>query len=117
MINVSVNFNEAAGVVKPMHAVNNGPVCRVGEQFQGWNDTSNLNAFVAAGIPYARTHDSSGAAHAYTHAYADTYAHAHTSTHAYTHTYAHADADTEAHTYAYTDSEAHTYAYTDSVHS
>ena len=59
MINVSVNFNEAIGVVKPMHAVNNGPVCRVGEQYQGWNDTSNLNAFVAAGIPYARTHDSS----------------------------------------------------------
>ncbi|MBQ8356642.1 MAG: hypothetical protein IJX39_02420 [Clostridia bacterium] len=57
MVNISVNFNEKVGKIKPMHAVNNGPVCKVGEQFQGWNDSSNLGAYAAAGIPYARTHD------------------------------------------------------------
>ena len=58
MVNVSVDFNEKVGKIKPMHAVNNGPVCKVGAINQGWNDSNNLKAFAAAGFPYARTHDS-----------------------------------------------------------
>ena len=59
MVNVSVQFDQYTGKIRPMHAVNNGPVCRVGEVNQGWNDCNNLRAYTAAGIPYARTHDSS----------------------------------------------------------
>ena len=53
MVNVSVDFNEKVGKIKPMHAVNNGPVCKVGSINQGWNDSNNLKAFTAAGFPYA----------------------------------------------------------------
>ena len=59
MVNVSVNFKEKVGAIKPMHAVNNGPVCKVGDVTQGWNDSNNLKAYTEAGIPFARTHDAS----------------------------------------------------------
>ena len=59
MNRITVNFNEKTGKMKPMHAVNNGPVCKVGEINQGWNDSTNLRAYTTAGIPFARTHDSS----------------------------------------------------------
>ena len=44
---ICVDFRKTAGKVKPMHAVNNGPAA------------GNALAYAAAGIPYARTHDSS----------------------------------------------------------
>jgi hypothetical protein len=54
MVNVTVATQETVGRIKPMHAVNNGPIIARREQTRG-NDA----AFAAAGIPYARTHDSS----------------------------------------------------------
>ena len=59
MVRISVDFQKEIGKINPMHAVNNGPVCKVGAINQGWNDCNNLKAYAAAGIPYARTHDSS----------------------------------------------------------
>ena len=55
MSNVTVRFDRAAGAAKPMHAVNNGPVYK----FAADQRITNLDAFVEAGIPYARTHDAS----------------------------------------------------------
>ena len=54
MANIKVNFNNSIGKIKPMHAVNNGPIIARKDQSRG-NDA----AYGAAGIPYARTHDSS----------------------------------------------------------
>ena len=58
---MKIDFGSAVGAVKPMHATNNGPVVSA-KAIQ--NNTlhpfnNNLNEFKAAGIPYARTHDSS----------------------------------------------------------
>lgn len=50
--NVTVDFNKKVGKMKPMHAVNNGPI--VGSVRGMGND----KYFVEAGIPYARLHDS-----------------------------------------------------------
>lgn len=55
MVNLNVNFQHTVGKMKPMHAVNNGPVFK----FASDQRISNLDAFVDAGIPYARTHDAS----------------------------------------------------------
>jgi len=55
MSNLKVDFSNVVGKVKPMHAVNNGPVYK----FAADQRISNLDAFVDAGIPYARTHDAS----------------------------------------------------------
>ena len=55
MPNVSVNFKEVTGKVKPMHAVNNGPVYK----FAADQRITNIDAFREAGIPYARNHDAS----------------------------------------------------------
>ncbi len=52
MKNIIIDFATTAGKVKPMHAVNNGPVC-------GVRGISNLEDFKLAGIPYARNHDAS----------------------------------------------------------
>ncbi len=52
MFKAKIDFSKNAGKVKPMHAVNNGPV---GSNVRG---TSNEKWFKLAGIPYARTHDS-----------------------------------------------------------
>ena len=64
MANVAIEFSRTVGKIKPMHAVNNGPSCAVGNHIGGWGDPTkgrngNLAEFKAAGIPYARTHDSS----------------------------------------------------------
>ena len=54
MANIKVNFNNCIGNIKPMNAVNNGPIIARKDQSRG-----NDDAFRAARIPYARTHDSS----------------------------------------------------------
>ena len=59
MNSLSIDFNNITGKIKPMHATNNGPIKGVGfggakvGAFQLWEE---------AGIPYARTHDSSSCA-------------------------------------------------------
>ena len=55
MATVSVNFEKRTGAVKPMHAVNNGPVYK----FAADQRITNIDAFIDAGIPYARNHDAS----------------------------------------------------------
>ena len=61
---MKVYFNESVGRVKPMHAVNNGPVVpfknadlSVIRELHPFR--SNLNEYKNAGIPFARTHDAS----------------------------------------------------------
>lgn len=54
MEKIIVNFAKENGVVKPMHAVNNGPAKARSDQSQG-----NFDEYAAAGIPYARNHDAS----------------------------------------------------------
>ena len=48
-----VDFSKSCGAVKPMHAVNNGPVYKFAEDQR----ITNIDRYRAAGIPYARTHD------------------------------------------------------------
>ena len=55
MNTVTVDFKNTVGAVKPMHAVNNGPVYK----FASDQRITNIDHFRAAGIPYARTHDAS----------------------------------------------------------
>lgn len=55
MHTVTVDFSRPTGAVKPMHAVNNGPVYK----FAPDQRITNIDHFRAAGIPYARTHDAS----------------------------------------------------------
>ncbi|MBQ9783534.1 MAG: hypothetical protein IJW44_03345 [Clostridia bacterium] len=55
MNHISVKFDQQVGRIKPMHAVNNGPVYK----FAADQRITNLDAFVEAGIPYARNHDAS----------------------------------------------------------
>ena len=53
---ILVDFSREIGKIKPMHAVNNGPAVRhveVNDQKRG-----NFEEYMAARIPYARTHDS-----------------------------------------------------------
>ncbi len=50
---ITVDFSEPVGRVKPMHAVNNGPVYK----FAADQRITNINEYREAGIPYARTHD------------------------------------------------------------
>lgn len=52
MEKIFVDATEARGAIKPMNAVNNGPAP---ESVRGM---SNYGAYVAAGIPFARLHDS-----------------------------------------------------------
>ena len=54
MVNIRVDFNGSAGKMKPMHAVNNGPV---GSKERATGGT--FTYFKEAGIPYARNHDAS----------------------------------------------------------
>lgn len=49
MSTLNVDFAKRVGKLKPMHAVNNGPVCS--------RNINNIQEFRDAGIPYARTHD------------------------------------------------------------
>ena len=55
MTTVTVNLSSAIGPIKPMNAVNNGPVVPpvLGDQPRG-----NFEEYRAARIPFARTHDS-----------------------------------------------------------
>ena len=53
MAEIHVDLGKSAGAVKPMHAVNNGPLPR------SVRGTSNFDLYRAAGIPYARNHDAS----------------------------------------------------------
>ena len=53
MTNIKVNFDRIVTDMKPMHAVNNGPV----HKFAADQRISNLEYYAAAGIPFARTHD------------------------------------------------------------
>ena len=53
MDHVVIDFAQKLGAVKPMHAVNNGPVYK----FSADQRITNLPAYKEAGIPYARTHD------------------------------------------------------------
>ena len=53
MNKVIVDFSKKCGKVKPMHAVNNGPLA-LNER-----GTSNFEEYKALGIPYARNHDAS----------------------------------------------------------
>lgn len=54
MKKVFVNYGKELGKVKPMHAVNNGPIRARGDQTRG-----NFDTYVEAGIPFARNHDAS----------------------------------------------------------
>ena len=51
MSNITVNFNNIVGKMKPMHSVNNGPVTG------GFATKGNVDGFKEIGIPYARNHD------------------------------------------------------------
>ncbi len=53
MQTIQVDFQNVQGVIKPMHAVNNGPA---GSRVRR---TGNYEAYEQAGIPYARLHDAS----------------------------------------------------------
>ena len=55
------DFSKSMGKVKPMHATNNGPVVNLNKYRNGTCHpfNCNLKEFAAAGIPYARTHDTS----------------------------------------------------------
>ncbi len=54
MADIIIDFNDVIGEIKPMHALNNGPLKKRSDQTR-----HNFNSYKAAGIPYARTHDSS----------------------------------------------------------
>lgn len=53
MASITVNFAETIGRIKPMHAVNNGPV----HNKRSDQSISNMTLFAEAGIPFARNHD------------------------------------------------------------
>ena len=53
MSSITVDFGKSTGVVKPMHAVNNGPLP------VSVRGTSNNDLYRALEIPYARNHDAS----------------------------------------------------------
>ena len=55
MKQASVKLQNGLGKVKPMHAVNNGPVYK----FASDQRITNIEAWREAGIPYARNHDAS----------------------------------------------------------
>jgi len=50
---LTVDFSKNMGAVKPMHAVNNGPLT------PNVRGTSNHELYASPGIPYARNHDAS----------------------------------------------------------
>ena len=53
---LSVNFNQKAGKVKPMHCTNNGPINY--DSYKKIKNDLEGELWKASGIPYARTHDS-----------------------------------------------------------
>lgn len=54
MTKIKVDFLKTVGKIKPMHAVNNGPMKKRAEQCR-----SNFESFKSAKIPYVRNHDAS----------------------------------------------------------
>ncbi len=54
-MNITIRYDHITGKIKPMNAVNNGPVYRPGSE----QNTGNLDTYTAANIPFARTHDAS----------------------------------------------------------
>lgn len=54
MVNVEIDFGRVVGEIKPMHAVNNGPI--KGRKTQ---KRDNFRSFQEARIPYSRNHDAS----------------------------------------------------------
>ena len=54
MKNITVDFQKTCGPVKPMHAVNNGPIYK----FNPDQRVTNMDSWKEAGIPYSRLHDS-----------------------------------------------------------
>ncbi len=56
---MKINFNNKIATIKPMNAVNNGPVYTKNPD----QDQTNLPEFKAANIPFARTHDASFCSH------------------------------------------------------
>lgn len=54
-VTVKADLSRECGAMRPMHAVNNGPVYK----FTVDQRITNMEAFREAGIPYARTHDAS----------------------------------------------------------
>ena len=57
LVRITVDFDECTGKIKPMHATNNGPII-TGGAF-GNEVGGTVKPWIEAGIPYARTHDSS----------------------------------------------------------
>ena len=55
MSTVNVNFAEKLGMMKPMNAVNNGPIGHIIPK----QNRNNFEEYKAARIPYARNHDAS----------------------------------------------------------
>lgn len=55
MDRITVDFDKVIGKIKPMHCTNNGPVYKWASDQR----ITNIDSFRAAGIPYARLHDSS----------------------------------------------------------
>lgn len=55
MSTISLDFSKTIGKIKPMHAVNNGPVYKHGADQR----LTNMQDYIDAGIPYARNHDAS----------------------------------------------------------
>ena len=54
MAQISIHRETAAGKIKPMHCVNNGPLCARTDQVRG-----NFEEYKALQIPFARNHDAS----------------------------------------------------------
>ena len=54
MAELKLDSSKIVGVIKPMHAVNNGPIRARNDQSRG-----NFDAYKAARIPFARNHDAS----------------------------------------------------------
>ena len=53
MAEIKIDFDRILGSIKPMHAVNNGPV----KPKRMFSKTGNFEAYKEASIPYARNHD------------------------------------------------------------
>lgn len=53
MAEVKIDFSKIHGIIKPMHAVNNGPTMPK----RMFKKVGNFEDYMAAGIPYARNHD------------------------------------------------------------
>lgn len=58
MSTITLNFSENVGKMKPMHAVNNGPIGQTKVDMTA-SDRGNFGDFAALKIPYVRNHDAS----------------------------------------------------------